>query len=85
VVVRPARGEFTVANEYCYNRSGAVRWIVSHLLRYKPSLAGALSWTFNVLRQWHTARIVSDVVLRLRLDAFAAVVARDMSFYGHLA
>src|SRR5438067_2089256 len=44
-------------------------------------LAGVLSWTFNFVRQWYTARIVSDVVLRLRLDAFAAVVARDMSFY----
>lgn len=27
--------EFTVANEYQYNRSGPVRWIISHLLRYK--------------------------------------------------
>src|SRR2546421_5595682 len=36
-------------------------------------LAGVLSWSFNFLRQWHTARIVGDVVLRLRLDAFAAV------------
>ena len=33
------------------------------------------------MRQWYTARVVGDVVLRLRLDAFAAVVARDMSFY----
>src|SRR2546421_10988037 len=32
-------------------------------------LAGVLSWTFNFVRQWYTARIVSDVVLRLRLDA----------------
>src|SRR5438094_2233270 len=44
-------------------------------------LAGVLSWTFNFLRQWYTPRIVGDAVLRLRLDAFAAVVARDMSFY----
>jgi ATP-binding cassette subfamily B protein len=26
--------EFTVANEYRYNRSGPLRWIVSHILRY---------------------------------------------------
>ena len=26
--------EFTVANEYRYNRSGPVRWIISHVLRY---------------------------------------------------
>ena len=27
--------EFTVADEYYYDRSSPVRWIVSHLLRYK--------------------------------------------------
>ncbi len=27
--------EFTVADEYHYNRSSPVRWIISHLLRYK--------------------------------------------------
>ncbi len=27
--------EFTVADEYHYNRSDPVRWIISHLLRYK--------------------------------------------------
>ncbi len=26
--------EFTLANEYHYNRSGPVRWIISHLIRY---------------------------------------------------
>lgn len=44
-------------------------------------VAGLLSWTFNFLRQWLTARTVADVVLQLRLDAFDAVLARDMSFY----
>lgn len=29
-----AKREFTVENEISYDRSGAVRWIVSHLLRY---------------------------------------------------
>src|SRR5262249_32005796 len=43
--------------------------------------AGALSWSFNFVRLWYTAQVVGDVVLRLRLDGFAAVVARDMSFY----
>ena len=43
--------------------------------------AGILSWTFNFLRQRFTARSVGDVVLGLRKDAFAAIVARDMSFY----
>ena len=26
--------EFTVANEYSYNRAGPIRWIISHVLRY---------------------------------------------------
>jgi ATP-binding cassette subfamily B protein len=44
-------------------------------------LSGALSWTFNFFRQQYTARTVGDVVLKLRQDAFDAVLARDMSFY----
>jgi ATP-binding cassette, subfamily B, bacterial len=44
-------------------------------------LSGVLAWTFNFFRQWYTARVVGDVVLHLREDAFAAVMARDMSFY----
>ena len=27
--------EFTVAGEYHYNRSSPVRWVITHLLRYK--------------------------------------------------
>jgi ATP-binding cassette subfamily B protein len=44
-------------------------------------VAGALSWGFNYVRQSRTARVVGDVVLRLRLDAFRAVMDRDLSFY----
>src|SRR5689334_10901557 len=44
-------------------------------------LAGVLGWVTNFLRQENTARLVGDVVLRLRQDAFAAVLKRDMSFY----
>src|SRR5579871_2837169 len=43
--------------------------------------AGAVSWLANYGRQICTSRSVGDVVLRLRLDAFDAVLARDMSFY----
>src|SRR5947209_8126646 len=42
---------------------------------------GIFSWTFNFLRQRYTARAVGNVVLDLQQDAFAAIVARDMSFY----
>ncbi len=44
-------------------------------------VAGALSWTFNFFRQRFTAQVVGDVVLKVREDAFEAVMKRDMSFY----
>ncbi len=53
-----------------------VGWLAFAIL-----LAGVLAWTANLVRQWFTARVVGDVVLRLRLDAFRAVLKRDMSFY----
>src|SRR6185312_8502794 len=36
-----ASREFTVADEYVYKRSGPVRWVISHVLRYKRFLLGA--------------------------------------------
>jgi ATP-binding cassette subfamily B protein len=48
-------------------------------------LSGALSWTFNFFRQKYTARTVGDVVLKLRQDAFDAVLLRDMSFYDEFS
>jgi ABC-type multidrug transport system fused ATPase/permease subunit len=44
-------------------------------------LSGGLSWVFNYIRQWNTAKAVGDVVLTIRRDAFDAVTDRDMSFY----
>ncbi|MEV0199197.1 ABC transporter ATP-binding protein [Nonomuraea sp. NPDC050691] len=44
-------------------------------------LAGGLGWGFNFVRQWQSSRITGDVVLRLREDAFDAVLQRDLSFY----
>lgn len=44
-------------------------------------LAAVLSWTCNMFRQWYTARVVGDVVLKLRQDVFASVMTRDMSFF----
>jgi len=38
----PPKREFSVADEHVYNRSGPVRWIISHLLRYPPLLASFL-------------------------------------------
>ncbi len=47
--------------------------------------AGVVSWTFNFVRQWLTARVVGDVVLTLREDAVDAVLARDLSFYDEFS
>ncbi len=44
-------------------------------------ISGVVSWLLNYLRQRNTARAVGDVVLKLREDAFDAVLKRDMSFY----
>jgi len=51
-------------------------WLIAAIF-----LSGVLSWIFNFIRQKFTARTVGDVVLKLRQDAFDAVLARDMSFY----
>jgi ATP-binding cassette, subfamily B, bacterial len=51
-------------------------WLIGAIL-----LSGVLSWSFNFFRQKYTARTVGGVVLKLRQDAFDAVLARDMSFY----
>ncbi|MGN9785966.1 ABC transporter transmembrane domain-containing protein [Nonomuraea sp. ZG12] len=44
-------------------------------------LVGGLGWLFNFVRQSNSSRVTGDVVLRLREDAFDAVLARDLSFY----
>ena len=45
------------------------------------ALLRSLSWLFNFVRQAFSARVVGDVVLKLREDAFQAVMQRDMSFF----
>ncbi len=37
-----SKREFSVADEHVYNRSGPVRWILSHLLRYPHLLVSFL-------------------------------------------
>lgn len=44
-------------------------------------LLGAASWVFNYVRQRVSARVVGDVVLRLREHVFEAVIGHDLSFY----
>ncbi|MBC8163756.1 MAG: ABC transporter ATP-binding protein [Roseiflexaceae bacterium] len=49
------------------------------------ALLRSLGWFFNFVRQSYSARVVGDVVLALRNDAFKAVMQRDMSFYDQYA
>lgn len=42
---------------------------------------GVLAWVFNFFRSWQSAKVVGNVVLNLREDAFAAITRRDMSFF----
>jgi ATP-binding cassette, subfamily B, bacterial len=45
------------------------------------TLLASMSWVFNALHRRLSAEAVADVVLRMREDAFEAVMARDLSFY----
>jgi ABC-type multidrug transport system fused ATPase/permease subunit len=42
---------------------------------------GALGWVFNYFRQKISARVIGDVVLRLREDVFTRAVHQDLSFF----
>lgn len=44
---------------------------------------GVLAWVFNFARAWLSARVVGDVVLDLRQDAFGAILKRDLSFFDN--
>jgi ATP-binding cassette subfamily B protein len=45
------------------------------------TVMGVLAWGFNGLRMWFSAAAVGNVTLKLREDAFNAVMKRDLSFY----
>jgi ATP-binding cassette subfamily B protein len=44
-------------------------------------LLGLAAWGFNFVQQWFSARVVGNVVLKIREDVFDATVRLDMSFY----
>ncbi len=46
---------------------------------------GSLGWVFNAVRQWLSAAAIGNVTLKLREDAFDAVLSRDLSFYDTYA
>jgi len=49
------------------------------------SLVACTSWVFNAIRQTLSSQAVGDVVLKMREDAFDAVLKRDLSFYDTFA
>src|SRR5262249_35163534 len=57
-----------------------IAWLVGLIL-----LTASLSWVCHYFREVLTARAVGNVILQLRSDAFAAVVARDMSFFDEFS
>jgi ATP-binding cassette, subfamily B, bacterial len=68
--------EFTVANEYHYNRSSPVRWILSHLLHYK-----------HLILSFMLAAILTNVlyaVIPVLTGAAFNVVLQDPSARGPL-
>jgi ATP-binding cassette subfamily B protein len=44
-------------------------------------LLGAAGWTFNYVQQRTSARVIGNVVLKLREDVFDATIGHDLSFY----
>lgn len=51
------------------------------LLALGLTVIAGISWLFNAMRQQLSSQAVGDVVLKLRDDAFDAVLQRDLSFY----
>jgi ABC-type multidrug transport system fused ATPase/permease subunit len=45
------------------------------------TVLGSLAWVINYIRRRYSAEAVGNVVLKLREDAFDAVLKRDLSFY----
>ena len=54
----------------------AVMLIIGGLL-----LLGASAWFFNYIRQYFSAQVIGNVVLKLREDVFNATIQHDLSFY----
>ena len=42
---------------------------------------GGAAWVFNFVRQRLSARVIGDVVLKIREDVFEATIGHDLSFY----
>src|SRR5512136_1056567 len=51
------------------------------LLTLGVLLLGVAAWGFNFIQQWFAARVIGNVVLKLREDVFDAVIRHDLSFF----
>lgn len=60
-------------------------WPTILLLFAIITAAGVLDWGGNWIRRRTTARIVADVVLSMRMDAFRAALGHDLSFYDQFS
>lgn len=61
------------------NQDSSVRFLL--LLSLGVLLLGVFAWGFNYIRQVFSARVVGNVVLKLREDVFDSVVYNDLSFF----
>ncbi len=61
------------------NTSATLLIIIAALI-----VLGILSWGFNAIRQWLSAAAIGNVTLKIRQDAFDAVLERDLSFYDSI-
>jgi len=59
------------------NPSPQVMWLMAGGVL----LLGVAAWVFNYVRQFFSAQVVGDVVLRLREDVFNATIGHDLSFF----
>lgn len=75
-MVQPILGSWGI-DKIVNDGAASVIWI----LFFGLFAAGVAAWGFNYIRQILTAKVVGNVVLKLREDAFDAVLDRDLSFY----
>jgi len=61
-------------------QSNLIMWIIGLVF-----VLGIYSWWVNWVRRRLLTRIVGDVILQLRMDAFRATVEHDLSFYDEFS
>lgn len=80
-----ARGVDILASQMRSHSAPSTIWPVIISLFAVVLVAGVLDWGANWLRRRTIARIVADVVLSMRMDAFRAALGHDLSFYDQFS